>query len=314
MSKASCSDEEFISLFRQNGATETAKLLGIAVRNVYDRRKRLEHTHAIQIDSPVSTMQRLVSTYPSRFPVIVPNGTAILGSDAHVKPGEVSTAMRGYIHLARELEQVKLCVLNGDTWDFPTISRHGRIGWSKAPRVKDENEAVQERTEEIHDAAPKAQLIMTLGNHDSRFENRLSERAPEYEDCVGTRLADIIPSWRICMSAWVNDALVIKHRFKGGIHATHNNTLWAGMSMATGHLHSLKVTPFSDYRGTRYGIDTGTLNDPYGSHADYGEDNPLNHRSGGIVLTFHKGKLMLPEIFQMVDENHIQFRGQVIRV
>lgn len=313
MAKASCSDQEFISLFKQHGAAETAKLLGLAVRNVYDRRKRLESSLAIEIDSPNNQLQRLVSTYPSRFPVAIPGGVVILGSDAHIKPDESSTAFRGYVKLAEEL-QPKLCVLNGDTWDYPSISRHGRIGWSKHPRVRDENEAVQEKTEEIYDACPKSQLLMTLGNHDARFENRLSERAPEYEDCVGTRLADLIPRWRICMSAWVNDTLVIKHRFKGGIHATHNNTLWAGMSMATGHLHSLKVTPFSDYRGTRYGIDTGTLSDPYGSHTDYGEDNPLNHRSGGIVLTFHRGKLLVPEIFQVVDENNIQFRGKVIRV
>jgi hypothetical protein len=49
-----------------------------------------------------------------------------------------------------------------------------------------------------------------------------------------------------------------KHRMKGGIHAAHNNTLHAGTTMVTGHLHSVKVTPFSDYNGTRWDVDTGT--------------------------------------------------------
>ena len=56
----------------------------------------------------------------------------------------------------------------------------------------------------------------------------------------------------------VNGNVVIKHRMKGGIHAAHKNTLHAGTTMVTGHLHSLKVTPFSDYNGTRWGVDTGT--------------------------------------------------------
>jgi hypothetical protein len=113
--------------------------------------------------------------------------------------------------------------------------------------------------------------------------------------------------------------VVVKHRFKGGIHATHNNTLWAGKTIVTGHLHSLKVTPLSDYNGTRWGIDTGTLADPAsntegGPQFHYNEDNPQNHRSGFIVLTFKDGQLLWPEVCNVIDQNHVSFRGEVIRV
>jgi hypothetical protein len=29
-----------------------------------------------------------------------------------------------------------------------------------------------------------------------------------------------------------------------------------------GHLHKLQVTPWADYRGRRYGVDTGTMAEP----------------------------------------------------
>ena len=109
---------------------------------------------------------------------------------------------------------------------------------------------------------------------------------------------------------------MIKHRGpKGGVHATHNNTIAAGKTMVTNHLHSLKVTPYDDYNGTRFGVDTGTLADPNGPQfLDYSEDNPKNHRSGFAVLTFRRGVLMWPEIVAVVDKDHVQFRGELIKV
>ena len=134
-----------------------------------------------------------------------------------------------------------------------------------------------------------------------------------------TTLSDLFPSWEFAVSAWINEHTVVKHRFKGGIHATHNNTLWAGKNIVTGHLHSLKVTPLSDYNGTRWGIDTGTMADPAsntegGPQFHYNEDNPQNHRSGFIVLTIRNRELLWPEICHAVDQNHISFRGELIKV
>lgn len=86
--------------------------------------------------------------------------------------------------------------------------------------------------------------------------------------------------------------------------------------MVTGHLHALQVRPWTDYRGTRYAVDTGTLACPTGEQFTYSEDSPANHRSGFAVLTFHKGKLLPPELLEVVDEEEgmICFRGQIVRV
>ena len=91
--------------------------------------------------------------------------------------------------------------------------------------------------------------------------------------------------------------------------------MWSGKTIITGHLHSLKVTPFDDYNGTRWGVDTGTLADPKGPQfQDYLEANPVNWRSGFIVLTFQDGKLLWPEVARVVDETTIDFRGKLVRV
>jgi hypothetical protein len=154
-----------------------------------------------------------------------------------------------------------------------------------------------------------------MGNHDSRFETRLAANAPEYQHVEGFALKDHLPNWAPCWSLWLNEDVVIKHRWKGGIHATHNNTVNSGMTMVTGHLHSLKVTPFDDYHGTRWGVDTGTLADPHGPQfTDYLEDAPTNWRSGFAVLTFHRGRLLWPELCRVMDERHVDFRGHVIEV
>jgi hypothetical protein len=171
----------------------------------------------------------------------------------------------------------------------------------------------------IEEAAKEARhnvkLIWPLGNHDARFETFLAANAPQYEHGKGFTLRDHFPLWEPCWAVWMNENTVVKHRFKGGIHATHNNTMWSGKNIVTGHLHSLKVTPFSDYNGVRYGIDTGTLAEPYGPQfEDYTEHGPLNWRSGFAVLTFVDGKLLLPELVTTHSPDSIEFRGRVIKV
>lgn len=149
----------------------------------------------------------------------------------------------------------------------------------------------------------------------SRYETRLATVAPEYARVNGVHLRDSFPDWQPCWLVVINDSVVIKHRFRGGIHATHNNVLWSGKSIFTGHLHSLKVTPLSDYNGTRWGGDCGTLADPYGPQfADYTELNPVNWRSGFIVLTFVNGRLMWPEIVHVISDGQVEFRGEIIDV
>ena len=248
----------------------------------------------------------------------VENGTVIVFSDAHFWPGIRSTAFQGLLWAIAELKPTAV-IANGDIFDGAGISRHAKIGWAKSPSVIEELKACEANMGEIEEVAKAARhnvrLVWPLGNHDARFETFLAANAPQYEHIKGFSLRDHFPAWQPCWSVWLNENVVVKHRNKGGIHATHNNTVQSGVTMVTGHLHSLKVSPYTDYNGVRYGVDTGTLAGIYGPQfRDYLEENPVNWRSGFAVLTFANGKLLMPELAMVETNETIQFRGKIIEV
>ena len=240
----------------------------------------------------------------------------MVGSDGHYHPGPASTAHRAFVKFSRKLKP-SVVVMNGDVLDAASISRHPPIGWNHIPSVKEELEACQTRLSEVAKACNGALKYWTLGNHDARFETRLAQVAPEFKDVHGISLSDHFPDWVGCWSLFVGgrSGVVITHRGKGGTHAPYNNAVSAGRSVVTGHLHSQKCIPFSDYNGTRYGVDTGCLADPYApAFQDYLEDSTRDWRSGFCVLTFVDGLLLMPELVSVVDQDHVQFRGQIIEV
>jgi hypothetical protein len=169
--------------------------------------------------------------------------------------------------------------------------------------------------EEVAKAARhNVKLLWTWGNHDVRFGNRLAQHAPQYKEVLGFKLTDHFLDWEFCWAVWPTEDVIIKHRYKNGIHATHTSTLNAGVSTVCGHLHALKVTPFADLRGNRFGVDCGTLAEIDGPQFTYAEINPGNHRSGFAVLNFFNGRLLWPELVHKFDEDQIEFRGEVIDV
>jgi hypothetical protein len=149
-----------------------------------------------------------------------------------------------------------------------------------------------------------------VGNHDARFDRKLAAQASEYEGII-PRLEDKFPRWNFAWSLLLNDLTMVKHRYHNGIHATYNNTLKSGKSIVTGHLHRLAVTPWADYNGRRWGVDTGTLSDPLMPQFDYGENNPTPHTSGFAVLTFKNGMMLPPELVEVIDGS-AYFRGSVV--
>jgi hypothetical protein len=320
LARAICSDGDFINLFKQHGGAETARRLGINERNTLARRASLEKKYNIQIKAPAynNTNTRHAEEKPQRTHLKIKNGVVLVCGDGHYWPGEATTAHKAFVKFCKTMEP-QAVIVNGDAFDGAGISRHPPIGWENHPTVVEELEAVQTRLSEIELATFKIPKVWTLGNHDARFETRLATVAREYACVHGFHLKDHFPNWQACWSAWINDGLakiptVVKHRFKGGTHAPHNNAVAAGVNMITNHLHAAKVSPVTDYNGTRYAADTGCIADPDGPQfVDYSEDNPRNHRSGFAVLTFRDYELMLPELALVWDRDHVQFRGQLIR-
>jgi len=314
------SDQEFIELWKShNGyAVDVAKAADINVRSVLKRRRSVEVKYGQSLEARTPKID--VSTKPSvsRKDLGMLNSTVIVFSDAHFWPGIHTTAYKGLLFMIKELRP-QAVIANGDIFDGASISRHPRICFDSTPSVIQELKACELAMGEIEDAAKKArsntQLIFTLGNHDARFESRLAANAPQYEFVKGFSLRDHFPAWTPCWACWPTENTIVKHRWKSGIHATHNNTLNSGVNICTGHLHSLKVTPFDDYHGTRYGVDTGTLAEPTGPQFEnYLELSPTNWRSGFAMLTYHDGNLLWPELIHTWAENQVEFRGKIYDV
>lgn len=238
------------------------------------------------------------------------DGVIVVGSDAHYWPGVISTAHKAFVNVIKEIKP-EIVVVNGDLFDGARVSRHPRSDWSATPTVKEELQAVSDRVFEIKQAAGSAKVWWCMGNHDMRFEAKLANTVPEFEGVKGFSLQDHFPETPMTISLFVNRNLMIKHRYHNGIHATFNNALKSGVNMCTGHLHRLQATIYSDYNGTRWGIDCGTLADTDGDHMHYGEDNPTNHCSGFAVLTIRNSQLLHPE-FCSVHDGAAFFRGKQV--
>ena len=86
--------------------------------------------------------------------------------------------------------------------------------------------------------------------------------------------------------------------------------------MVTGHDHRAEVVPYDDRRGRRYGVRHGmgadSSRDPM--FVNYLEARRGNWQSAIAILTYRGGELLQPELALRMDDNHFQFRGEVIEV
>jgi len=314
MNKRIISNEEFIELWNvHKSAAKIAKLTGISERNVHHRRRDIEAKHDIVLVA-ASNKNSVAQAY-GHINLGMENGTVIVFSDAHFQLGRRTTAFKALLWLIGELKP-KVVINNGDAFDGAQASRHPANGWDVTPTIIQELNACKMFLGEIQEAAGDAKLVWTLGNHDARFSTRLATVAPEFQGVDGFRLEDHFPDWQHVVSCMVNDSVMVKHRWKGGIHATHNNAVGSGVSVCTGHLHSAKVTPVTDYTGTRYGVDCGTLAEPFGDQFMYAENNPRNWRSAFAVLNIVDGHLLMPELCMVsaLADDCVEWRGELIDV
>jgi hypothetical protein len=315
-----CSDQEFISLWNKNPSiAEVSKVLGCHVRTANSKRRSIESRLGIILKSSDIRSPDFNITLPAngvRALVDMPNGCIIVGSDCHYWPDNISTGHRAFVHVVNELKP-NIVVMAGDVFDGASISRHPSSGYEVRPNVKQELDACQDRLAEIEAVAGNAKLMWTWGNHDIRFSARIANQVGDaYKDVMGFNLPDHFPRWKFSTSIVVNNNTQIKHRNYNGIHSAYNATLKSGMSTVNGHLHSPKIFPWSDLTGTRYGVDCGSLADVWGEQFAYTEDGTRNHRSAFAILTYYNGKLMPPELCEVINEKEglAFFRGKILEV
>jgi hypothetical protein len=304
-------DEQFIECFKRLRSPQKVSVeLGLPIRDVYSRRNNLQKKYNIELVT--FTPETGLTLIPENKRVIhheIQNGNIFIASDCHYWPDEVTVAHQAFVKLIKAMKPTTI-ILNGDVFDGAQVSRHPPLMGVTTPTPKQEIEACQDRLSEIANASKNARKFWTFGNHDTRLFSRLAGTAPELTDMVS--LFDYFPEWKTCWRVDINESLVVKHRWHNGIHAVYNNVLKSGKSIVTGHLHQLKVTPYSDYRDCRrWGVDSGTLAEPYGDQFTYTEMNPVNWCSGFAVLTIKDGILLPPELCEVID-GVAYFRGKEV--
>jgi hypothetical protein len=301
-------DAEFLELWEAHRSiAKIAKITGMAERALHERRRKIESRHSVQLIAQKND----VSKGLGNINLGLENGTVIVFSDAHFN-GRRTTAFKALLWLIGELKP-KVVINNGDAFDGASVSRHPVSGWEDTPSVIQELNACTIALRDIQEAAGDAKLIWALGNHDQRYGARLANTASEYKSVKGFTLEEHFPDWTHCMSCMVSDTLMVKHRWKSGVHSTHVHAQQSGISFVTGHLHSLKVNGWTDYTGTRWGVDTGTLAEPFGDQFTYSENSPRNWRAGFAVLNLTGGHLLMPELCMVSDLGNdlVEWRGEL---
>lgn len=306
-------DEDFMEMFEQLGGAEMSRQTDYTERRIHQRRRALEKQYGITLNPP-GKGQTIEVERTARREHFMDDGSILIFSDAHYWPQLIPTIHMAICEVAQEVKP-ELIIANGDIFDGAMMSRHAKINWEETPAPVDEIYACQARLGEIENASPKSRMIWTLGNHDARFESYIANNVPELAKVHGVHLKDHFPKWETAWSCWVNDKIVIKHRWHGGVHAAWNNVLKSGKTFVSGHTHQLNIRPFVDYNGLRYGIEGGTCSEPNGpQYMAYTEDNPKNWVSSAILLTIKKGVLLPPEPILRIDRDLYAFRGELRKV
>lgn len=233
-------------------------------------------------------------------------------TDAHVWPGEFSPAF--YI-LCQILEHVQpeVVVDGGDFFDGAGVSRHPPLGNDPVPTLPQELDACREASALIWDASKGADHLRIPGNHGDRIARYVAANAPQFGGQPGTRIEDFFGDWTWAQSHLLNDGLFITHNYKGGIHAGHNNALWAGCSVATGHDHKLKAYPIDDFRGRRWGIHMGTLQNIYHPAFAYMGHKPRDWASGLVYIEVLPDGRVYPELIYVEADGTARWRGRTWR-
>jgi predicted phosphodiesterase len=333
------SDEEFIAKWKENPSPSLmAKATGMSARAIQNRRRTVEVKKKISLDIGVdlktehnnrvkelarirrennqeALKTRLEATSHSvRRGMELDKGRVIIFSDAHFTD-YTTTGFKALIKFIEHFKP-KAIICNGDAFDGAVLSRFPSINYDRKPSVLDELNYCKTHLDAIEAVRPAGcRLIWTMGNHDMRYESFLVSRVPEFSGVDNFSLKDHFPNWETCWSFWINDNTVVKHRHKGGRYAGYNNVQASFCNIFTGHTHVLTLSPISTFdQKTYWGVQTGTLADVNSDAFVYCEDNAKDWRQGFIMASWEEGKLLMPEMVLVNDEDSVQFRGEILQL
>lgn len=179
------------------------------------------------------------------LPVIkhkIENGLIIIGSDFHY-PFHDELAVEAFMNYCK-IKQPEVIVLNGDLLDFYRLSRFSK-GEGRNP--KEEIDMVKDLLSNIRESCPESIVYYPIGNHETRLEKYVYDKAPEIASIVDN-FYEILGCEGLgikgCSKVLFNSSFVCKHGQLLGKKAGQSAMKElenSYMSGATGHCFSEDV-------------------------------------------------------------------------
>ena len=315
--------DEFARIWAEEAGSvvKIARRLGMAEAVVYKRRRRLEHAgFSLPGNTDCANPGGGVTpwAYPRQIDTTVPDGLIVAFGDLHSTPldrrdGDTPAMRLLLAWLAEHGEHVRLLLCMGDVLDASSIGRHPPLGWKDQPSIADEIGAAVHDLDRMQALAPHAERLFTVGNHDERFDRVLAQQAKEFRQVTGMRLQDHLERWRMAWSVRINGDIVATHKRHGGVHAAHNNAMKSGGAhVITGDTHRLTSLVQTGLLGPIYGVETGTLADPFGPQFEYCRGLDPNWQPGFAVLPIVHGELHRPYTVSVFDAPKPRFRVKAL--
>lgn len=167
-------------------------------------------------------------------------GLILVASDVHI-PFQDANAVKLFINYCVK-KQPEVIVLNGDILDMFMLSRFTK-GEGRNPL--EEITECRQLLESLRAVCPNALIYYVIGNHETRLERYVLNKAPELASLVEDVFSILkVQDFKIrgCASLIVNDNLVFKHGTllgsKSGLSAIKEMEA-SYMSGVSGHTHRL---------------------------------------------------------------------------
>jgi len=142
-------------------------------------------------------------------------------SDIHI-PYHDDTALFAALEYGLE-NDVDTIIINGDLIDFSLISRHEKDLRKRS--VSYELDTARTFLKGLRAMFPNKHIVYKLGNHDTRYEKWIMQKAPELMDIEGTKLEDLLQLVSL------------------NIHLVYDKqVIYAGKHMAIFHGHEIGLT------------------------------------------------------------------------
>lgn len=168
------------------------------------------------------------------------NASILVASDLHI-PFQDNQAVKAFLKYAK-VKQPDIVVLNGDMMDFFRLSRFTK-GEGRNPMQ--EIILCRKFLSELRGVCKTAEIYYVLGNHETRLQKYVLEKAPELEAVVEDVFTILkVQEFNIigCASLTLNNSIVFKHGTligsKSGLSAIKEMEK-AYMSGVTGHTHRI---------------------------------------------------------------------------